>query len=70
MTNREYIVKCLNDEVDDGGSSYEATVHYSIACPYNVGDKRAHCYDKGLDYPNREHCVACKYEWLENEVDE
>ncbi len=72
MTNKEYIVKLLSDEdfIDDGGTSYEALVHYNISCPYTCGDERAHCHNKPLDYTNREVCVACKMEWLESEVDE
>lgn len=70
MTNLEYVISCLTDQVDDGGASYEACVHYHINCPYTDGDTRAHCWQKGLDYPNREHCTACKMEWLEDEVDE
>lgn len=74
MNNKEYIVKVLSDEsndpFDDGGASYEALVHYNIACPYYCGDKRAHCHNKPLGYPDREHCVACKMEWLESDVDD
>jgi hypothetical protein len=72
MTNKEYIVKLLSEEdfIDDGGTSYEALVHYNINCPYTCGDVRAHCHNKPLDYTNRKVCVACKMEWLESEVDE
>lgn len=71
MTNKEYIVMLLsdNDLIDDGGASYEALVHYHINCPYLCGDERAHCHNKPLDYPTRKHCVACKLEWLDMEVD-
>ncbi|MBR2556331.1 MAG: hypothetical protein IKE94_15905 [Aeriscardovia sp.] len=77
MTNREYMAKQLSDPdwIDDGGASYEAMVYYNIGCPYNCGDKRAHC--KGVDgwyglikKPTRETCSECKMEWLEAEVDE
>ena len=71
MTNKEYIIACLNDEIDDGGASWESCVHYHINCPYTCGDKRAHCFNHGndFDFINRENCVACKMEWLESEVD-
>ena len=69
ITNKEYILACLNDEIDDGGASYEACVHYHIACPYGESDERAPCHGKGLDYPNRKNCVACKLDWLESEAD-
>ena len=70
MTNREYVARLLADPdwIDDGGASYEAMVHYSIACPYFAGDKRCHC-GEGKD-PNRDRCSECKMEWLEAEVDE
>ncbi len=29
MTNQEYLISALNDEIDDGGASWEAVVH----CP-------------------------------------
>ena len=74
MTNKEYIVELLSDEsndpFDDGGASYEALVHYNIACPYNCGDERAHCYGKPFDFIDRKECVACKMEWLESDVDD
>ena len=75
-TNREYLVRQLADPdwLDDGGSSYEATVAYNIECPYLGYDKRAHCTDKPLDYvtgpEGRDHCSACKMEWLEQIMDE
>jgi hypothetical protein len=71
MTNKEYIIKVLSegDPFDDGGVSYEALVHYHIDCPYSCGDERAHCHNKPLGYPDRKHCVACKMEWLDMEVD-
>jgi hypothetical protein len=74
MTNKEYIIEVLSDEYndpfDDGGASFEALVHYHINCPYLCGDERAHCHNKPLDYSNdRKHCVACKLEWLDMEVD-
>lgn len=69
MTNLEYMIASLTDQFDDGGASYECTVHYNIACPYFSDDKRAHCKDDDV-YPSREVCVPCKMEWLESEGDE
>ena len=43
MTNQEYLIAALNDEIDDGGAAREAVIHYNIACPYTLGDKRALC---------------------------
>lgn len=70
MTNLEYMIASLTDQFDDGGASYEATVHYNVKCPYFEGDERAHCHGKGLDYPSRDNCFPCKHEWLNSEVDE
>lgn len=68
MTNQEYIIACLNDEIDDGGASFESCVYYNIACPYADGDERAHCHN--IDFITRNLCFDCKREWLESEVDE
>lgn len=72
VTNREYIANLLTDysRIDDGGAAYEAMVHYNISCPYRVGDERAHCFGKPDGFDTRENCVACKEEWLDQEVDE
>lgn len=70
MTNKEYIIACLNDEIDDGGASFESMVHYNINCPYHIFDKKAHCMNKSCNYPSRKHCVPCKIEWLESEVEQ
>lgn len=73
MTNLEYMIAnltAIKDDsplVDDGGSSEEAFVYYNIACPYGCGDERAHCH--GYDDITRKMCIACKYEWLNQEVD-
>lgn len=75
MTNCEYMIANLIaikedcELVDDGGSSEEAFVYYNIACPYNMTDERAHCYGHTFDIATRKMCVACKYEWLNQEVD-
>lgn len=69
MTNREYIIACLQGEIDDGGASEEACIAYNINCPYFEGDSRCLCAREGGDI-NRETCVECKSKWLESEVDE
>ncbi len=83
MTNQEMLIAALTDQIDDGGASWEAWIHYYINCPYFSGDRRCHCYpdefrngtvDK-VAYEDRkettrELCVGCKAEWLESEVDE
>lgn len=66
MRNREYVARMLMGE--DGGSSYEATVFYNIACPYTVGDPRAHCYNKNATM-TRKRCYNCKEEWLNQPVE-
>ena len=70
MRNREYVARQLmeKDFVDDGGSSYEATVFYNIACPYTVGDPKAHCYKKTVTI-TRKRCYNCKEEWLNQPVE-
>ena len=70
MTNQEYIIACLNDEIDDGGASWESCVYYNIACPYVSGDERAHCHNIKFSQVDRKLCVDCKRECLESEVDE
>ena len=72
MTNREFLVAVLSDEnLDpfDNGADGEATVWYHIKCPYFGADKRAHCVRDGISKDERIQCVACKMEWLEQEVD-
>lgn len=66
MRNREYVAKLLTGE--GSGSSYEATVFYNIACPYTVGDPRAHCYNKNATM-TRKRCYNCKEEWLNQPVE-
>lgn len=68
MKNQEYLIAALRGEIDDGGSSWEAVVNYNIACPYNVGDKRALCESRKRKMC-RETCVKCKAQWLGAEVD-
>lgn len=69
MTNREYMIALLTDAdfIDDGRASEEAMIFYNINCPYFYGDERCHCNDREI---TRDLCVACKSEWLDNEVDE
>lgn len=74
MTNLEYMIdnlKAIKEDsplVDDGGSSEEAFVYYNIPCPYIDNDERAHCFNSDFNI-TREMCSACKYEWLNQEVD-
>lgn len=56
-------------EIDDGGASEEAEIHYHVNCPYFGGDERALCHDRENDI-DRELCVECKRKWLLQEVDE
>ena len=79
MTNREYMIKLLLDGLeedgntlervsfDDCGASEESMIYYNINCPYKEFDKRCHCIGKRA---NREICTACKWEWLDQPVDE
>lgn len=53
--------------IDDGGASEEAMIHYNIQCPY-YNDKV--CILKEDEEPNRNTCVQCKVEWLDEEVEE
>ena len=75
-TNCEYIVRQLAEPnwLDDGGTSYEATVGYRIECPYIGDDERAHCHGRPDEYITGprgfDHCSACKMEWLEQVMDE
>ena len=56
--------------IDDGGATEEAEVHYHIKCPYFVGDERALCHGCKLSDVGRDLCVKCKFQWLLDEVDE
>lgn len=79
MTNREYMINLLLDGLeedgntlervsfDDCGASEESMIYYNINCPYKEFDKRCHCIGKRA---NREICTACKWEWLDQSVDE
>jgi hypothetical protein len=72
MTNQEYLIMCLNNEIDDDGASYESEIFYHIACPYFDGDKRCWCSKEKAKnlMEKRKQCFGCKAEWLEQEVDE
>ena len=52
---------------DDCGASEESMIYYNINCPYKEFDKRCHCIGKRA---NHEICTACKWEWLDQPVDE
>lgn len=79
MKNINYMINVLMDimenegldferiDIDDGGASEEAEIHYHLNCPYFSGDERGLCQD-GIE-PCREQCVNCKMQWLLNEVD-
>ena len=83
MTNREYLINLLMDDleeqgivfsrisIDDGGASAESMVRYHISCPYYDGDPRCRCNSiiVGDSIPE-ELCSECKYEWLDSEVEE
>lgn len=56
MTNMEYMIIALNDEVNDGGATQEAVIHYNIACPYTLGDQRALCESR-THRMSREMCA-------------
>lgn len=68
MTNQEYLIMCLNNEIDDDGASWESEIAYHIACPYSTTNAKGWCAD-GREI-TKEVCTGCKAEWLENEVDE
>ena len=69
MTNQEYLIIALNNEIDDDGAAWEAVIHYNIACPYTLGDKRALCRSHTTQM-SRETCVQCKEAWLNAQMDE
>lgn len=66
MTNREYMIAVLQEELDDYGA-IDAAIYYGINCPYYEGDSRAHCNKSEI---TRVLCTACKTEWLDMKVDE
>lgn len=65
-TNLDYIIAALTDQIDDGGASYEAVVHYHISCPHYEGEENLACDNEGI---SREVCVQCKMAWLGKEYD-
>lgn len=81
LTNREEMIAILLDgsedkektlkralsiEIDDGGSSEEAMIHYNIGCPYCTYKD---CMLTKDEEPNRKTCVKCKAKWLDKKVD-
>lgn len=40
MTNLEYLIVALRDEIADNGAGWDSMIYYNIACPYPVGYKR------------------------------
>lgn len=67
MLNREYVARLLMEE-DFNVDDYEPTVFYNIACPYKLGDPKAHCYNKNTTM-TRKRCFNCKEEWLNSPVE-
>ena len=65
MQNREYVARQL---MEGSGADYKETVFYNIACPYAVGDPKAHCYKKTVTI-TRKRCYNCKEEWLNQPVE-
>lgn len=68
MTNKDALIKALNDGFDDPCYT-EAIIFYSINCPYYYGDPRCECMEDGKEIC-RDICSECKSKWLESEVDE
>lgn len=68
MTNREMMIKSLQDAFDDWALS-ESNVAYGINCPYY--EIEGHPCD-GQEYPfdTLKVCGPCKMEWLDKEVSE
>ncbi len=71
MTNKEYLIAALNDEIDDGGASYESVAQYHISCPYIHSSDCLNHYE-GNEYGTKEYeegCLRCKMAWLDREYD-
>lgn len=81
MKNINFLINILMDimedegleferiNIDDGGATEEAVVHYRINCPYFGRDERALCHGCKLSDVGRDLCVKCKFQWLLDEVD-
>ncbi len=71
MTNKQYIIDALTDNIDDGGAAYVSVAEYNINCPYI---HRSDCLNnhEGNQYDSKEYrkgCIRCKLAWLEREYD-
>lgn len=70
-TNKDYVIACLTDSIDDGGASYESLMKYNIACPYSgIVDCLNH-HERNAYGTNEyeEECVRCKTAWLDRQYD-
>lgn len=70
-TNKDYIIACLTDSIDDGGASYESMTKYNINCPYFRDDDCLNEHE-GNEYNTKEYneaCVRCKLSWLNRRYD-
>ena len=69
MTNREYMIKALQNPSRD--KDYEDMIYSHICCAYGFDDERGECRQKALvDVNIRNMCVRCKEKWLDSEVEE
>ncbi len=71
VTNKDYLILALTDNIDDGGATYESVAKYNIDCPYSGYED---CYNEhfGNEYDTKEYkegCIKCKMAWLEREYD-
>ena len=71
VTNKDYIITALAEDIDDGGSGYVSVAEYQINCPY-VWNSDCLNHVKNVEYDSKEYkknCVKCKLAWLEREYD-
>lgn len=68
MTNREMLIKSLQDEFDDWAAS-ESNVAYGINCPYYEIEGHP-CEKEEYPFDTLRVCGPCKMEWLDKEVSE
>lgn len=70
-TNKDYIIACLTDSIDDGGASYELMIRHNFNCPYYREDDCLNEHE-GNTYDAKEYneaCVRCKSAWLDRQYD-
>ncbi len=65
MTNREVMIKALQDDFDDWGYT-ESVIAYNIACPHYSGDENLPC-DGMTVVDTLNVCGPCKLAWLDEE---